>query len=43
LTIEKGKPLTLVYGVAVWDGQADNTQISKLYQAWQRHNASVPQ
>jgi hypothetical protein len=34
LTVEAGKPLTLIYGVAVWDGKAKAGEIEKLYARW---------
>ena len=34
LTINADKPLTLRYGVAVWDGQVDREQIERVYQGW---------
>jgi hypothetical protein len=34
LTIEKGKSLDLWYGVAVWDGPADNARVEKLRGEW---------
>jgi hypothetical protein len=34
ITVEAGKPLTLIYGVAVWDGKAKAEEIEKLYTRW---------
>lgn len=34
LVIEAGRPLTLVYGVALWDGAADRDEIERVYQKW---------
>jgi hypothetical protein len=34
LTVEAGKPLTLTYGVAVWDGKVKADEIEKLYTRW---------
>ncbi len=34
LTVEAGKPLALVYGVAAWDGHAKPDAIERLYQRW---------
>ncbi|MHB8898393.1 MAG: DUF6807 family protein [Thermoguttaceae bacterium] len=34
LTLEAEKPLSLVYGVAVWDGQADAEEIERAFQRW---------
>jgi len=34
LMIEKDKPLDLWYGVAVWDGPADNARVEKLRGQW---------
>jgi hypothetical protein len=34
LVVEAGKPLTLIYGVAVWDGKAKADEIEKLYARW---------
>jgi len=42
LTVEAGKPLTLVYGVAVWDGKAKPGEIEKLYARWLELAAPKP-
>lgn len=34
LKVTADKPLTLRYGVAVWDGKTDRAQVEKLYQEW---------
>jgi hypothetical protein len=34
LTIKAGQPLTLCYGVAVWDGKVKAEEIEKLYRHW---------
>lgn len=34
LAVEAGRPLTLVYGVALWDGMADRAEIERVYQQW---------
>lgn len=34
LVVEAGKPLTLIYGVAVWDGKVKPDEIEKLYTRW---------
>ena len=34
LTVEAGKPLVLVYGVAVWDGKVKADQIESVYRQW---------
>jgi hypothetical protein len=34
LVVEAGKPLTLIYGVAVWDGKVKAEAIEKLYARW---------
>ena len=34
LVVEAGKPLTLTYGVAVWDGKVKAEEIEKLYARW---------
>jgi hypothetical protein len=34
LVVEAGKPLTLTYGVAVWDGKVKADEIEKLYARW---------
>jgi hypothetical protein len=34
LVVEAGKPLTLTYGVAVWDGKVKPDEIEKLYVRW---------
>jgi hypothetical protein len=34
LTVEAGKPLTLTYGVAVWDGKVKSDAIEKLHARW---------
>jgi hypothetical protein len=34
LTIRTGSPLSLVYGLALWDGKADAEEIEKAYQQW---------
>ncbi|HAK97455.1 MAG TPA: hypothetical protein DCM87_21320 [Planctomycetes bacterium] len=34
LTIERGKPLVLTYGVAVWDGRPDDATIAMTYARW---------
>jgi hypothetical protein len=34
LTVDKDKPLELWYGVAVWDGPADNARVEKLRGQW---------
>ncbi|MHB0957500.1 MAG: DUF6807 family protein [Pirellulaceae bacterium] len=34
LTISRDKPLKAKYGVALWDGTADKTEIERAYQAW---------
>jgi len=34
LVVEAGKPLTLTYGVAVWDGRVKADEIEKLYARW---------
>jgi hypothetical protein len=34
LTVEAGKPLSLCYGVAVWDAKAKAHEIEKLYKQW---------
>lgn len=38
LAIEAGRPLTLVYGVALWDGAADRDEIERVYQRWVRES-----
>lgn len=34
LTIGAGQPLSLVYGVALWDGKASTEEIERTYQKW---------
>jgi hypothetical protein len=34
LVVEAGKPLTLTYGVAVWDGKVKAEEIEQLYARW---------
>jgi hypothetical protein len=34
LTLVSGKPLTLRYGVAAWDGRPENAQIEEFYSQW---------
>jgi hypothetical protein len=34
LKLVSGKPLTLRYGVALWDGRPENAQIEELYSQW---------
>lgn len=34
MTLEAAKPLSLVYGVAVWDGKVEAAAIEKLYRRW---------
>ena len=34
LAIKRGQPLTLRYGVALWDGSASTKKINDLYQRW---------
>ncbi len=41
LKILSGQPLVLRYGVALWDGPADNDQIEQIYQKWANGYGSV--
>lgn len=34
LKVEKEQPLSLVYGVALWDGEASREEIERTYQEW---------
>ena len=34
LKLVSGKPLTLRYGVALWDGRPETAQIDELYRQW---------
>lgn len=34
MTLKAGQPLTLVYGVALWDGEIDAAAIEQVYQRW---------
>jgi len=34
LKVAAGKPLSLCYGVALWDGRVESARIDKLYQRW---------
>jgi len=36
MRLNAGQDLNLMYGVAVWDGEADRSRIEQLYQRWQR-------
>ncbi len=38
LKIVSGEPLDLRYGVAVWDGQVDDSRIDRLYRQWIKDN-----
>ncbi len=38
LEIASGKPLKLKYAVALWDGQAENSKIDRLYRRWVENN-----
>ena len=42
LAIAKGEPVSLLYGVAVWDGHTAREQIEAQYRAWLRIAASLP-
>ncbi len=34
LAVKAGRPLELRYGVALWDGETEKTQVERLYQRW---------
>ena len=42
LNIENQKPLTLTYGVAVWDGKIGAGRIDRLYRAWRESLTVAP-
>ncbi len=34
ITVKAGQPLSLAYGVALWDGEVDRATVETLYQRW---------
>ena len=42
MTLQRGRPLNLLYGVAVWDGETDAAQVDSLYQRWAANAAGGP-
>ncbi len=42
ITLKAGQPLSLCYGVALWDGEVDKATVEKLYQRWVKLAATTP-
>jgi hypothetical protein len=34
ITVKAGQPLSLCYGVALWDGEVDKATVERLYERW---------